>query len=377
MKAFLVLNCGSSSIKYSLFDLDCDFSVLFSGEIERIGEAVADYHEGFALVQKQLQKAGLLEDFSTLFGAGHRVVHGGERFVDPVLIDEAVIEEIRKLIPLAPLHNPANLAGIEALRTHAPNLPQVAVFDTAFHQSIPECAYRYAVPKTWYETHGIRRFGFHGISHHYLRDKAAQMLGKKADNVNLITLHLGNGASAAAIKEGKSIDTSMGFTPLEGLVMGTRSGDLDPGILPYLADKGVSCESIDHTLNHESGLKALFGKSDMREILTANTEGNKDAALALEIFTRRIQKYIGAYLALLPKTDAIIFSGGIGYHSPQIRESVCAGLEHLGIALDPVKNREEREKAFDVTAHESRIKILVIETDEAVMIAKESCKKLL
>ncbi len=377
MKAFLVLNCGSSSIKYSLFDLDCDFSVLFSGEIERIGEAVADYHEGFALVQKQLQKAGLLEDFSTLFGAGHRVVHGGERFVDPVLIDEAVIEEIRKLIPLAPLHNPANLAGIEALRTHAPNLPQVAVFDTAFHQSIPECAYRYAVPKTWYETHGIRRFGFHGISHHYLRDKAAQMLGKKADNVNLITLHLGNGASAAAIKEGKSIDTSMGFTPLEGLVMGTRSGDLDPGILPYLADKGVSCESIDHTLNHESGLKALCGKSDMREILTANTEGNKDAALALEIFTRRIQKYIGAYLALLPKTDAIIFSGGIGYHSPQIRESVCAGLEHLGIALDPVKNREEREKAFDVTAHESRIKILVIETDEAVMIAKESCKKLL
>ena len=376
MKAFLVLNCGSSSIKYTLFDLDSDFAVLFDGEIERIGEAVADYHVGFALVQKQLQKAGVMEEFSELFGAGHRVVHGGERFVDPVLIDERVIEEIRELISLAPLHNPANLAGIEALRAHAPNLPQVAVFDTAFHQSMPESAYRYAVPKNWYEDYGVRRFGFHGISHHYLRDRAAQMLGKELDTVNLITLHLGNGTSATAIEQGRSIDTSMGFTPLEGLVMGTRSGDLDPGILLYLAEKGVSCESIDHTLNHESGLKGICGKSDMRDILAAKRAGDKDAALAFDIFTRRIKKYIGAYLTLLGNADAIIFSGGIGYHSPEVRKAACDGLERLGIVLDPNKNQEGKGKAFDVTAHKSEIKILVIETDEAVMIARESSKKL-
>ena len=371
MKKLFVLNCGSTSIKYKLFDADAQFRVLAEGLVEE----VRDYEAGFILIQERLRKVGVLESFAQLDAAAHRVVHGGERFVTPVLIDAQVIKAIRSLIPLAPLHNPHNLEGILTLQKAAPNLSQVAVFDTAFHQSMPKIAYRYAIDDMLYQKEGIRRFGFHGISHHYLRDESAKMLNQSEKELNLITIHLGGGASMTAVREGRSIDTSMGFTPMEGLVMGTRPGDLDSGIVLYLLEHmEMNAEEVDQLLNHQSGLLGLCGVSDMREILRKRAEGDSKAAFAFELFCYRVRKYLGAYMVLLGRVDAIVFSGGIGAHSSPIREAVCDGLECFGIEIDSVENRKICKKGCFINKASSDVRIIAMETDEELQIARESMK---
>ncbi len=373
MKKLFVLNCGSSSIKYRLFDTDAGFRPLAEGIVERIGEAVADYDAGFAMIADRLREAGVLEDFSELAAAGHRVVHGGEHLVAATRIDAAVEAEIERLIPLAPLHNPANLEGIRALRRAAPRLPQVAVFDTAFHRSMPPEAYRYAVPGRWYREYGIRRFGFHGISHHYMLEESAHILGRAPDACNLITLHLGNGASVTAIESGESIETSMGYTPMEGLVMGTRCGDIDAGILLSMArEQGMDAARIDEILNRESGLKGLCGSNDMREILQMRERGDRDAALAVSLFCRRARKYIGAYAMLLGRVDAIVFAGGIGTHAAPIRQEICEGLAPLGIRIDSAENGKPVEAARIVSDPASRSAVIAMQTDEELQIARQT-----
>ena len=390
MKLF-VLNSGSSSLKYTLFDISDGIREIVSGLVERIGEQestatllhetkkeevavrVADHHGALEMVLRQLRGHGYLKAFSDLAGCTHRVVHGGTEFSEPVLIDQQVLDAIETLIPLAPLHNPANLEGIKTLMKLSPDTPQIALFDTAFHHHMPEVACRYALPEEIFTRLNVRRYGFHGLSHHYLRDEAAKLLGKTPEQCNLITLHLGNGASAAAIRAGKSIDTSMGFTPLEGLVMGTRPGDLDAGILLYLMEeKGMSAETVDQLLNHESGLKGICHTNDMREILTQKARGNRQAELAFEIFCYRIKKYIGAYIAILGRVDAVIFAGGIGEHSTTVREAVCSRLEHLGLVLDTAKNRHFTHSAKMLHHPESRVAIIAAQTNEAMQMARES-----
>ena len=335
----LVLNAGSSSLKYKLF---INLKPILEGVIENI----TNYYNGIIKVEKRLKKAGV-EKLSNLDIVGHRVVHGGEIFKQSILIDDNVIKSIKSLIPLAPLHNPANLEGIITIAKQAPSLKQVAVFDTAFHQSLPPQAYIYALPYELYNK-GIRRYGFHGTSHHFVAKEASKLLNKELKEINLITLHLGNGASACAIKEGKSIDTSMGFTPLEGLIMGTRSGDMDVAILFYLSKElGYTTEQIEHILNKKSGLVGICKENDMRIIHQMIKKGNKKAKLALEMFVYRIKKYIGAYYAILGEVDAIIFTGGIGENDNISRELIINGLP------------------FDVP-------IFVIKTDEELEIARES-----
>ncbi|MGD8470264.1 MAG: acetate kinase [Desulfobacteraceae bacterium] len=391
----LVINSGSSSIKYRLFDMTAR-TVLASGVLEQIGEAesrlthhtrnaqgqmdaiektaaVADHQAGFELIGTVLGESGALRDISELSGIGHRVVHGGEKFTQPTLINKKVIDTIRQLIPLAPLHNPANLLGIEVVMQSAPRVPQVAVFDTAFHQSIPEHAFRYAIPQNLYEKHHVRRYGFHGTSHHYVAKQAARIIARPLNSLNLISLHLGNGASATAVKEGKSIDTSMGMTPLEGLIMGTRSGDIDPAIVFYLERQtGLGRDEVESVLNKESGLKGICDVNDMREIETLAQAGNSQAQLALEMFCYRIQKYIGAYHAVLGRLDALIFTAGIGENSTFIRAGVCQGLAHLGIEVDPEKNDRKSKKAFEIQKHGSSVRVLVIPTNEELEIAEQT-----
>ena len=335
----VVLNAGSSSLKCKIFEFPSK-KLLYTQEIEKIGE------HGSPIRSHAEALEALDIDFSVIDIIGHRVVHGGEKLQESVLIDEDVIATIKDLIPLAPLHNPANLKGIEVARQKAPSTPQVAVFDTAFHATLQKEAYIYALPYELYEKEGIRRYGFHGTSHSYLAKAAAKELQKELHEINIITLHLGNGASACAIKKGKSIDTSMGFTPLEGLVMGTRCGDLDPEILLYMQrELHKSTQDVEHIVNYESGLKGICGEKDLREILDRSDE---KAKLALDIMVRRIQKYIGAYMVLLEDVDAIVFSGGIGEHSEEIRHRVMDN------------------KIF------KNIKMLVIQTDEELEIANES-----
>ncbi len=371
MKKLFILNCGSSSIKYKLFAFGKDFELLSKGLIDHVG----DYHVGFELIENKLKKEGVLRGFEELDAAAHRVVHGAEQLVEPVLIDDKVIEIIRALIPLAPLHNEANLEGILALRKKVPSLVQIAVFDTAFHQSMPSLSYRYALPKIFYENYGIRKFGFHGISHQFLLSESVKILNKPLKESSLITIHLGNGASITAIENGKSIDTSMGFTPLDGLVMGTRSGDIDPGILFYLDQNNIySCSQMQEILNHESGLKGLCGLSDMREILEQKKVGNKEALFAFELFCRRIKQYIGAYIALLGRVDAIVFSGGIGANSQEVRKSVCSGLYSLGIELDLAENAKNVTYAKRIDSIDSKIAVIVMQTDEELSIAQQSLK---
>ncbi len=390
MKLF-VLNSGSSSLKYTLYDISNGIREIVSGLVERIGEQdgaatllheaekeklaaqVADHHEALELVLRQLRNHGYLQAFSDLAGCAHRVVHGGTKFSEPILINRQVLDAIEALIPLAPLHNPANLEGIRTMMKLSPDTPQIALFDTAFHHRMPEIAYRYALPETLFTQLDIRRYGFHGLSHHYLRDEAAGLLGKTPEQCNLITLHLGNGASAAAIRAGKSIDTSMGFTPLEGLVMGTRPGDLDAGILLYLMEKkDLDAEALDQLLNHGSGLKGLCRTNDMREILAQKSRGDQQAKLAFDVFCYRIKKYIGAYTAILGRVDAVVFAGGIGEHSATVREEVCSGLEHLGLVLDTAKNRKFTHGALMIHHPESRVAIAAAETNEAMQMARES-----
>ena len=395
MMKILVLNSGSSSIKYKLFNMDTK-TVLAAGVIEQIGEpqgrlthqtrnaqgnmddiektgAVADHMAGFQMMGDALRQSGALQDTAELAGIGHRVVHGGEAFKKPTLISDAVIDTIRRLSPLAPLHNPANLLGIQVALQNAPRVPQVAVFDTAFHQSLPEHAYRYAIPHELYKDHQVRRYGFHGTSHNYVAQQAAKMLNRPLDSFNLITLHLGNGASASAIQKGKSIDTSMGMTPLEGLIMGTRCGDIDPAIIFYLKRKtGLTRDEVETLLNKHSGLKGISGIVDMREILKFAQEGHFRAKLAIEMFCYRIKKYIGAYVAVLGRLDALVFTAGIGERSAPIREIACQGLSHLGIEVDPQKNKHPSKKAFEIQTRTSNVKILVIPTNEELEIAAQT-----
>ncbi len=383
----LVLNSGSSSIKFQLFNAKTNES-LVAGIIEQIGEklshakikygdkelerniAIPNHKEGLEIMNSLLIESKIIKDLCEVDGIGHRVVHGGEEFSKPVIINENVIKQIEKLIPLAPLHNPANLEGIKSSIEHCPNVPQVAVFDTAFHSSIPPHAYMYALPYETYEKDGVRRYGFHGTSHHFIAKEAAKYLNIDEDKLNAITLHLGNGASMSAVKNGRSIDTSMGLTPLEGLIMGTRCGDIDPAIIFYLARvEGLSIDELDSMLNKKSGLKGICGNNDMREVGEMAKNGDEKAKLALEMFSYRIKKYIGSYSAVLGRVDCLIFTGGIGENDIDVRKNSCSGLENLGISLDLEANNQRAKEILEINKKESRVKVLVIPTNEELEIA--------
>ena len=314
-----------------------------------------------------------MNDVDDLAAIGHRVVHGGEDFHEPVLLDATVIHTIEELVPLAPLHNPANLAGIRVSRELAPDTPQVAVFDTAFHQTIPEHAYLYALPRKLYKNNKVRRYGFHGTSHGYVAEQAAKHIGRPLNELRVISLHLGNGASAAAIHNGKCIDTSMGLTPLEGLIMGTRSGDLDPAILFYLSrETGLDMDGLDRMLNKQSGLKGICGENDMRQITESASRGDNRAQLALTMFCYRLKKYIGSYMAALGGVDCLIFTGGIGENSSLVRKMSCEGLQPFGITVDPIKNDQRHHNTYAIQTGESNTKILVIPTNEELEIARQT-----
>lgn len=363
----LVLNFGSSSLKYRLVDLDRP-EPLASGLVERIGEpgGVADHQAAMSTALDELDVAGTEV-------VAHRVVHGGARFADPVLIDDEVLAEVRSLSVLAPLHNPVNLVGIEAARRALPDLPHVAVFDTAFHQTLPPHAYTYAVPREWATRHGVRRYGFHGTSHAFVSRAAARWLGRSPEEVNVIVLHLGNGASATAVERGRSVDTSMGLTPLEGLVMGTRSGDVDPALVGHLRrTAGLEAEEIDRLLNTGSGLKGLAGVSDLREVHARVEAGDAAAERALEVYCYRIRKYVGAYLAVLGRADAIVFTAGVGQNDPIVRARSLAGLERLGIRVDEERNRAASRDARAISPPDAEVAVLVVPTDEEREMAEQA-----
>jgi len=354
----LILNSGSSSLKYQLFEMPTA-EVLASGLVEKIGEEESEIKSHKAAIDSVLDKLinpknKIINDLSEIEAIGHRVVHGGEAFSDSVLINEKVKKEIKKCIKLAPLHNPPNLAGIEAIEKLLPGVPQVAVFDTAFHQTIPPHAFLYALPYKFYKEHKIRRYGFHGTSHNYVALQAAEILDKPLEELKLVTCHLGNGCSIAAVKHGKSIDTSMGFTPLEGLVMGTRSGDFDPAIATFLIqEEGFSAKELDTILNKKSGLLGISGISnDVRSLLEVAKTGNKRAKLAMDIFAYRVKKYIGAYIFAMNGADAIVFTGGIGEHANSLRDQITDGI-------------------FEVI-DEKKTQILIIPTNEELMIAQDT-----
>lgn len=391
----LVINSGSSSLKYQLFDM-ADGAALTAGSVERIGEVQSvlrhgwrkpdgmmgelarevtapDHRAAFAAIAAAMRETGVMGEVARVDAIGHRVVHGGERFQAPTRIDAAIVAAIRALIPLAPLHNPANLLGIELCLELFPAVPQVAVFDTAFHQTMPQHAYRYALPQSLYTDHAMRRYGFHGTSHAYVAKRAAQHLGAPLDRLNLITLHLGNGASAAAIQNGRCIDTSMGMTPLEGLVMGTRCGDLDPALVFYIGRAtGMDNVAVEALLNKESGLKGLCGANDMREVLRRMDASDTEAQLAFKVYCYRIKKYIGAYYAALGRVDALVFTAGIGENAPAVRAAVCAGLGTFGIRLDAAKNSGTGGDVAEIQAGESPTKLLVIRTHEEREIAEQT-----
>jgi len=318
-------------------------------------------------------QTGVIVNRSEITAVGHRVVHGGDLFHATTLIDERVIADIEACIPLAPLHNPANLMGIQVARTIFPGAAQAAVFDTAFHQSLPVEAYLYAIPFELYEKYKIRRYGFHGTSHAFVAEEAAGFLKRPLAELNLITLHLGNGANMAAIRGGRSVDTTMGLTPLAGLVMGTRSGDLDPSIFDFLADhEGISPKALDDLLNKKSGLLGLCGDNDMRQVIQRMEAGDRRAAMAVGVFTHRIKQYIGAYIACLGRVDALVFTAGIGENAPLVRERSCQGLQALGIEIDSQKNGERADGMREISATSSRVKVLVIPTNEELRIAQET-----
>lgn len=388
----LVINSGSSSIKYKCFEMP-DRTVLASGLCEKIGEPagrithrVADrrikieqpFPTHAAALEKVLDlltgNGGALADKEDISGVGHRLVHGGEAFSASVLIDDEVIAAVRENIPLAPLHNPPNLLGVEVGRSLLPGVPQVGVFDTAFHQSMPPEAYLYALPYELYRTSRVRRYGFHGTSHAYVSRRAAEFLHRPAEQLNLITCHLGNGASMAAVRGGKSVDTSMGFTPLEGLVMGTRPGDFDPAIILYLMEnQQMDAAQISKLLNKQSGLLGLSGKTnDMREIEALAAAGDGPARLAFAVYCYRVRKYIGALSAVLGHVDALVFTAGVGENSSGVRAASLAGLTELGYALDPDKNASTQGIEADISATSSRARILVIPTDEEIAIAEQT-----
>ncbi|SHI93760.1 acetate/propionate family kinase [Algibacter luteus] len=386
----LVLNSGSSSLKFQLFSMP-EEKILCSGIIERIGledaifkyktdkdsievvKAIPNHKVGLELVSKQLldKDTGIIKSTDDINIVGHRVVHGGKHFSDTTEITTEVKDKIKALSALAPLHNPANLEGIEVAETIFTNAKQVAVFDTAFHQSIPEYAYKYAIPNEFLEKHNIRVYGFHGTSHKYISEKAVEYLGKTHSKI--ITIHLGNGCSMTAVKDGKSIDHTLGFSPINGLIMGTRSGEIDQSIIFHLAKKfNYSLDEINDILQKKSGMLGLTGYSDLRDILAEAKKGNRDCELALQMNAYRIKKYIGSYAAVLNGLDAIVFTAGIGENSPDIRERVCEDLDYLGIILDKEKNNIRPDKLTEINTDTSKVKILVIPTNEELEIAKQS-----
>ncbi|WP_312200141.1 acetate/propionate family kinase [Anaerospora hongkongensis] len=389
----LVVNCGSSSIKYQLFNMS-DESVLAKGLVERIGLEgavlthqpagkdkvvitgdISNHSVGIKLVLEALADAnhGVIASMKEIVAVGHRVVHGGEKFADSVLITPDVMRALEECIEMAPLHNPPNILGINACAELMPGVPQVGVFDTAFHQTMPKAAFLYGLPYEAYEKYGVRRYGFHGTSHKYVSQRAAEMMGQHMSNLRIITCHLGNGSSLAAIKYGKAIDTSMGFTPLEGLVMGTRCGEIDPAIIPFLMKKeGMSPDQMDEYLNKKSGVLGISGvSSDFRDIEDAAGEGNERAQLALDVFAYKVRKYVGGYVASMGGVDAIVFTAGLGENSIEMRDKICNGLEYLGTRIDHAKNNV-RGKAQEISVDGAKVKIFVIPTNEELVIARDT-----
>ncbi|WP_054861404.1 acetate/propionate family kinase [Gracilibacillus sp. JCM 18860] len=393
MRKILAINAGSSSLKFQLIEMPKE-TVLAKGLIERIGidnsvftieyketkdqvtEDIENHEKAVKLLLDKLTSTGVISSLDEIDGVGHRVVHGGEKFNDSVLITDKVIKEIEEVSDLAPLHNPANLTGIHAFREVLPHVPAVAVFDTAFHQTMPEQAYLYSLPYEYYQDYGIRKYGFHGTSHKYVSERAAEMMGVPLNQLRLISCHLGNGASIAAIENGKSIDTSMGFTPLAGVTMGTRSGNIDPALIPYIMEKtGQTAAEVMNVLNKKSGMLALSGfSSDLRDITDRASDGDGRAELALQVFAERIHKYIGSYAARMHGgVDAIIFTAGVGENSVTIRERVLQGLEFMGVYWDPSLNNIRGKETFVNYPH-SPVKVIVIPTNEEVMIARDTVR---
>ena len=385
-----VLNCGSSSLKYRVVDAE-EGTAPASGLAERIGQAsgrlthradgvdhvferpLRDHAAALKTVLDAFDREGPSLSGLGLTAVAHRVVHGGSRFSAPVRIDDHVLATIRELSVLAPLHNPVNATGIEVARHAFPTLPHVAVFDTAFHQTLPPHAYTYAVPPHWTEEYGVRRYGFHGTSHAYVSRAAARLLGRRPQETNVIVLHLGNGASATAVAGGRSIDTSMGLTPLEGLVMGTRSGDVDPAVVAHLhRTAGLDSDEIDRSLNSSSGMLALTGHSDLREVQGLCAAGDERAELALQVYCYRIRKYVGAYMAALGRTDAVVFTAGIGENAADVRSRSLAGLEGLGVRLDEARNTARSRDARVISADGSPVAVLVVPTDEELEMARQA-----
>ncbi|MBQ6900609.1 MAG: acetate kinase [Firmicutes bacterium] len=389
----LVINCGSSSLKYQILDMTNE-ELLCKGLVERIGMdgsvithektgmdkvktevPMKDHKDAIAQVLAAVQNAeyGVVASMDEIGAVGHRVVHAGEKFAESVLITEAVIKALEECIELAPLHNPPNLLGIAACQQLMPTTPMVAVFDTAFHQTMPAESYIYALPYEYYTKYGVRRYGFHGTSHRYVSARAAEMLGKDLKDLKIITCHLGNGSSLAAVKDGKCFDTTMGFTPLEGLAMGTRCGDIDPAIVTFIGEKeGLSYAEVNNVVNKKSGVLGISGvSSDFRDIESAAKEGNERAQLALDVFTHKVKAYIGAYMAEMNGCDAIVFTAGVGENGIGNRAAICEGLENLGIVLDAEKNNV-RGKDTVISADESKVKILLIPTNEELMIARDT-----
>lgn len=392
----LVINAGSSSLKYQLYNMKTE-DVLAKGRVERIGmdssilthevenqpevREVSEILDHTTAIKKVLdmlthRKFGVMGDIQDIQAVGHRIVHGGESFSESVLIDQEVKLEIRRLFDLAPLHNPAHMMGIVAVETNLPDVPQAVVFDTAFHQSMPPSSYLYAIPTVLYRKHKIRRYGFHGTSYDYVSKRAAEFLDRPLDELKLVTCHIGNGASCAAIMYGKSYDTSMGMTPLEGLIMGTRSGDLDPAVVPFTINKeDLTLNEVNSMLNKHSGLLAISGiSSDMREVVEAMEEGNEKAKLAFEMYAYRIRKYIGAYIAAMDGADAIVFTAGVGENSDALRKEVCKGLTFFGVYLDDQRNAVRSQEPRRITTDGSRVSVLVVPTNEELLIARDTFK---
>ena len=391
----LVINCGSSSLKYQILEMTTE-TLLCKGLVEKIGitgstithekigenklvleYAMKDHKDAIEQVLQVIRdkEYGVVKSMDEIGAVGHRIGHGGERYNRSVIVTDDVIKAITDCIPLAPLHNPANLLGISACQSLMPGTPNVAVFDTAFHQTMPPESYIYAMPYEYYKKYGIRRYGFHGTSHKYVAEKASQMLNINLDDLKIITCHLGNGASVSAIKRGKCIDTSMGFTPLEGLVMGTRSGDIDPAIVTYIREKeNLPQGKVNEILNKRSGMLGISGvSSDFRDIEAAVAEGNERAALALKVFAHKVKFYIGAYIAEMNGVDAIVFTAGVGENDVTMRELICNEMGNLGIKLDLVKNKV-RGKETIISMEDSKVKILLIPTNEELMIARDALK---
>ncbi len=391
----LVLNCGSSSIKYKVFNVKNGADVMASGLVERIGindsilthkptgkesyktvTDIPDHTIGINLVIEALtdKKWGVIEDVRDIIAVGHRVAHGGENFTESVLIDSKVKKDIEQCGELAPLHNPANLKGILSVEKLVPGVPQVAVFDTSFHQSMPDFAFMYAIPYEYYKKYKIRKYGFHGTSHKFVAKKAAGIMGKDYTKLKMITCHLGNGASVAAIENGRSIDTSMGFTPVDGLIMGTRTGEIDPGVLIYIADKEhLNVQGVSNMINKKSGVMGITNlSSDMRDLELAANSGNKRAILALKMYAYKVKKFIGAYIAALSGLDLLVFTGGVGENDFNIRKMICSGMEYMGIEFDVEKNHGKKSQDIVISKPTSQVTVMVVTTDEELVIASDT-----